>query len=608
MNTTVPTSSSIPRSRFTPEWTIYMVLGLLVVALWVPRIHGPIDLRWDGGVYYVLGTSLAEGKGYRLLNEPGEIQANQYPPLLPLIIAAQQLVLGTSDPLVVGPWLRLWFFVLFVAYIMCIYWLLRHYLPKHYAFWGTTICLLSVQTYLLSDLCFPDVLFGLLTVAFLLVHPTEGRIPSKGLAGVFAIAAFASRTAGIALLATWVAESLLKKQWKTAVVRAVVALVPVVAWFSYVHLVETSAEYEHPAYAYQRADYMFYNVSYARNVSLNDPFDPALGYSTVLDRINRVIQNVMVEPRYVGESVSSTKRLWEIEWETIYKQTGIHLGPSWIVDVPLFALGGLVLLGTGILAAQRHVIIPLCVVSSLLIMCLTPWPEQFNRYLIPIVPLLALSLCTTIMWLLCWLRQGRWATWKVMIRTVFYVVVIGIIVQQVITVGAVYAMRHQPVRYDSRQGSTVGYRLFFYMDAFRALDAGLDWLMAHAKPSDVIAVSMPHWAYLRTGNKAVMPPFESDPIKAEQLLESVPVTYLILDEGLAIDSKRFMKGVVQGFPDRWKRVYSDDIVTVTGERHEQAFAIYERVHPDSVIVQPETGSVPLTPQKALGGKERNEAG
>ena len=144
----------------------------------------------------------------------------------------------------------------------------------------------------------------------------------------------------------------------------------------------------------------------------------------------------------------------------------------------------------------------------------------------------------------------------------------------------------------SRQGNTVGYRLFFYMDSYRALDSGVDWLMAHAKPNDVIAVSMPHWVYLRTGNKTVMPPFESDPIKAEQLLESVPVTYLILDEGLAIDSKRFMKGVVGRFPDRWKRVYSDDVVTETGERHEQAFDIYERVHPGSVIVQPETGSAP----------------
>jgi hypothetical protein len=33
------------------------------ILLWVPRQAGSIDLRWDGGVYYLLGTSLAEGRG-----------------------------------------------------------------------------------------------------------------------------------------------------------------------------------------------------------------------------------------------------------------------------------------------------------------------------------------------------------------------------------------------------------------------------------------------------------------------------------------------------------------------------------------------------------------
>src|SRR5262245_2978574 len=59
-------------------------LAVLVVASWVRRARGPLDLRWDAGVYYVLGTALAEGKGYRLLNEPGEIAAIQYPPFLPV--------------------------------------------------------------------------------------------------------------------------------------------------------------------------------------------------------------------------------------------------------------------------------------------------------------------------------------------------------------------------------------------------------------------------------------------------------------------------------------------------------------------------------------------
>ncbi len=571
-----------------------MVLGLLVLALWVPRIHGPIDLRWDGGVYYVLGTSLAEGKGYRLLNEPGEIRANQYPPLLPLIIAAHQIVLGTSDPLVVGRFLRLSSFVTFAAYIFAIYALLRRYLSSAYAFFGTMVCLLNVNTYFLSDVCFPDLLYGLVTVGFLLAYSGEKLWPTQAWAGPFAIVAFTLRTAGIALLMAWIGEGLVSRQWKTAIIRSAIVMLPVVGWFAYAQYVETSVEYQRPAYAYQRADYLFYNVSYARNVSLKDPFDPDLGYATLSDRVERYFHNVVQVTRYIGESVSSSRRVWEIVREKISKQLGFEAGPQWIADVPLFALGCLVLVGTGVLATQGHVIIPLCVLSSISVICLTPWPEQFNRYLMPTVPLLALSLCTAIAWVLRQSLQPPLSKWRGVIRVLAYLVVAGIALQQIATTLAIYSKRLLPVQYQTRQGDMVGYRLFFYVDSYRAFGSGVDWLMAHAKPRDVIAVAMPHWVYLRTGNKTVMPPFESDPIKAEQLLDSVPVTYLVLDEGLdiTVDSKRFMKGVVQGFPHRWKRVYSDDIVTETGERHEQAFEIYERVHSGSDIMRLETGSVP----------------
>lgn len=163
------------RSQLIQERTLCAILGLLVILLWLPRLQGPIDLRWDGGVYYVLGTSLAEGKGYRLLNEPGEIQANQYPPLFPLIIAAHQLVLGTSDPLVVGRFLRLSSFLVFATYIFAIYGLLRRHLSSAYAFFGTIVCLLNVNTYFLSDVCFPDLLYGLVIVGFLLAYSSEQR-------------------------------------------------------------------------------------------------------------------------------------------------------------------------------------------------------------------------------------------------------------------------------------------------------------------------------------------------------------------------------------------------------------------------------------------------
>jgi len=597
------------RCELSKERTLYAILGLLVLALWLPRFHGPIDFRWDGGVYYVLGTSLAEGKGYRLLNEPGEIQANQYPPLLPLIIAAHQLVLGTSDPLVVGRLLRFSSFVAFMAYIFAIHALMRQHLSSAFAFWGTVVALLNVHTYFLSDLCFPDMLYGFLTVGFLLVYGREARTPSSAWAGAVAIAAFALRTAGIALLVAWIGEGLVRRQWKTALLRGLIAAIPVLSWFSYVQSVETSAAYQHPAYAYQRADYMFYNVSYAKNVSLIDPFDPALGYSTVGDRVGRFLSNVSVVPRYIGESVSSMRRVWEAEREEVSRRIGTDVGPPWIVNVPLYVLGCLVLFGTALLVVNGQLLIPLCILSSVGLVCLTPWPEQFNRYLCPTVPLLALSLCTAIAWALKQSWQYPVVRWGGILRVVAGSIVVGICLQQVATTVAVYTKRHLEVRYHTRQGETVGYRLFFYMDSYRALDAGVDWLMAHAGSGDVIAVSMPHWVHLRTGNKVVMPPFESDPLKAQQLLDSVPVTYLILDEGLAIDSQRFTKGVVERFPERWKRVYSDDITTETGDRHEQAFAIYERLYPVPDAVQPErepvTHDIPQNIFTVAGHHEAN---
>src|SRR5262249_31731158 len=48
-----------------------MLLCILAAAAWLPRAGGPIDLRWDGGAYYALGTSITQGQGYRILSEPG---------------------------------------------------------------------------------------------------------------------------------------------------------------------------------------------------------------------------------------------------------------------------------------------------------------------------------------------------------------------------------------------------------------------------------------------------------------------------------------------------------------------------------------------------------
>ena len=77
-----------------------LLVGVAALASWAPRGGGPIDLRWDGGAYYILGTSLAEGDGYRIRSEPGGLPSSLHPPLVPAFVALHELALQTTDPVV----------------------------------------------------------------------------------------------------------------------------------------------------------------------------------------------------------------------------------------------------------------------------------------------------------------------------------------------------------------------------------------------------------------------------------------------------------------------------------------------------------------------------
>jgi hypothetical protein len=558
-----------------------MLLALLALAVltWLPRLRGPIDLRWDGGVYYILGSSLAEGKGYKLLNEPGEIDAVQYPPLLPALIAAVQRLSGTNDHILTGQKLRLLFFGAFVAYVFAVHRLLRRHLPPGYAFAAALVCLFYLYTYFLSDLCFPETLFGLTTTLFFLAQGAKGRRVYPALAGVFAVASYALRTAGIALLAAWVAESLLNKNVRQAAVRAAVALVPILCWQSYIAAVESGRSYNNPAYAYQRADYLFYNVSYARNISLKDPFAPEQGRLSLATLATRCAQNVTRMPASLGEAVSVKRDYFELQWPPFDRWWLFAVAIPRLAYAALTVLGCLVLVGVGVPLFRRQWLIPAYLLISLAVIGTTPWPQQFTRYLAPLTPLLVLSLFTGLSALRDGSRKPSPLPPKGVGSALALSVISAILALQLIVFLQVYTRQHRTVAYDAPGGGEIRYRLFFYEDSYRALDGGLDWLKRRAKPGDVVAASAPHWVYLRTGLKAVMPPFETDPAKAQRLLDSVPARYLILDDGLALDTRKYTAPLVRDFPARWRRVYSDSIVTKSGAVLEERFQIYQRVDP-----------------------------
>lgn len=533
-----------------------LALAALVVATWLPRMNGPLDLRWDGGVYYVLGTALAEGRGYRLLNEPGEIEATQYPPLFPTFIAAHQVIAGTADPTQVGRWLRFSSFMMSLGFVLATYALLRRHLPDAWAFIGASMCALHSYTVFLSDIAFAEIPFALATISFFLWR-RPGRPPIRHdlIAGALAAVAYLLRTAGIALLVAWVAEAVWQRDAKRTALRLAIALLMIGGWQARIAVVERDAAYSHPSYPYQRAPYLFYNVSYARNFVLRDVERPNLGQLSASQLSGRFVKNLTTVPTRLGQAVSAVREDWVKQISRLKKATVVgRLIPTRLVDLFLLLLGGLVIGGL-----VRHFIytdrlMPLYIAGYIALLCITPPAWESARYLLPIAPFLVLALCELVLAIRRRLQSGP----RILARLAPLSVGLGaalVLTIQILSLTDLFRERHRRVEYRDRSGDVVSYRLLYYREVYQALDAGLDWLRRRAGPTDIIASSMPHWVYLRTGLKAVMPPFESDPARAQALLDSVPVSYLIVDGRTGSFTRRFGLPAVKAGPQRWELIY-----------------------------------------------------
>jgi hypothetical protein len=521
-------------------------------------MKGPLDLRWDGGVYYVLGTSLAEGTGYRLLNEPGEIEAVQYPPLYPLLIAAHQVIAGTNDPTQVGIWLRVTSFLTSLAFVLASYALLRRHLPPPWSFIGAAMCALHTSTVFLSDIAFAEIPFALATFCFFLWRRPDSTLLRDDLVtGGFAAAAYLLRTAGVALLMAWVAEAILQRRAKQSLLRIGIALLVVGGWQGRIAAVEKDPAYSTPAYPYQRAEYLFYNVSYNRNVFLRDVEHPELGNLSLGELSERVASSLLTLPSRLGQAVSATGVDWAQQRARLRKLPMIgrvfhrRLPDALLVILGLVVIGGLI---RQLIQTDR--VIPLYVGAYIALLCMTPASWESARYLLPIMPFLVIALWHCALAIRDWPEPRRRRVLAKLGRFGLVAVVALIVSVQLASLNDFFRDRHRKVEYVDRSGTLVRYHLFYYREAYRDLDAGLDWLRQHAKSTEVIVSSMPHWVYLRTGMKAVMPPFETDPSKAQALLEAVPATYLIIDGRTGSFTREYGLPAVKAAPERWQLIYS----------------------------------------------------
>lgn len=529
-----------------------LVCSIALLFVWlavsIPGLNGPIDLRWDASTYYILGTALAEGKGYRLLNEPGEIKAVQYPPLLPLIVAAHQRVMGTSDYIKVGFVLRLFYFLVSGSYLITIYVLARKLLTPLPALLVGTSTALSFYSFLhLSSTLYAEMPFALISMLFLLCHRRNSAPSSTALNGLLGTAAYLLRTAGLALLAAWITESLIRRRFREAAIRAAISAVPILLWQAHIWRVVTSYEYHHPAYAYQRAPYYYSNVTYSENSRLVSPFRPELGRTTFRNLTGRVARNLAAVPIGLGESAFVDSR---------FGIPGHWHKSSRLLYLCLVSAGLCALAGAALVAIGRQWFLSLYFALAVGLIVLTPWREQFWRYFAPVTPLTLIFIMLALLAARRWLTAGS-AKWAQTAGGLAIALPVAGMLSVQLAVAVYFLRTMSPVSYYDRAGREQTFHLLTYESAWHSLDPAFEWVRRHATANAVVGTAVPHLAYLRAAHKAVLPPLEPDPYKANCLLDEVPVDYLVVDDlGGPHISEHYAAPVVAKWPEKWRLVFT----------------------------------------------------
>jgi hypothetical protein len=353
-------------------------------------------------------------------------------------------------------------------------------------------------------------------------------------------------------LAAWVLQALVRRHWRLALVRGLLALIPILAWQEHVMRVRGSYEYAHPAYEYQRAAYQFYNVSYAENASLINPYRPELGRVNADALLARVVRNLLAMPKAVGEAISTTQDYWrELLLNSQQWALGRKVIPLRVVLVPIMALSVLVIIGLGVLVHRRAWLMVFVVFASVGLVCTTPWPDQFQRYLMPLGSFLAIAAMLA-------LSQSYTALRAKTARPVIWIIaqamIVGLISLPLIfascTAGQLFYVReHEGASFVPGSGM-VGQHFFNHDSRWTGWEQAIAWINEHSAPDAIVATSASHLCYLRTGRLAVAPPVESDPVRARYLLETVPVSCVIVDRFYSIPP-------VDGAPG-WRLVQSFD--------------------------------------------------
>lgn len=446
---------------------LYVVLAVVFV-LSLGLIHtARFGEAYDDAIYVTAAKSLATGAGYSLINLPNPVPQTLVPPLYPVVLSFIWKVSPFPENL---KWMMLLSAILFVGFLGLA---ARYLVTQNYATpWQAVVVVILAgvnwRMMTLSTLIVSEVLFALLSTATLYLaelYERDERSWIGAVLGLFAGLAFLTRTSAIVLLMTVASYLVLRHRWKKALLPVAVGSLFVIAWLGWGYINRNPGSGEHASYY----------AGYARGI------DATLGQLQALNNVSRLSAHLqIIETNAIGTLV----------WMPL-QSLGLRssISPAALITLLLFFL---LMFAAGLLRELRNKfrLLHLFLIFYF-VLHLIPPSHSYERYLMPIVPLLLLFVVREFSVLFSTMRAALYSSASYFKKAVPAIVVLVFAATAMAAVfsngtGIFLSMTSSKIESVSTQDALV-----------------FDWIKANTNPSDVLVCFADQKFYLYTGRKAV---------------------------------------------------------------------------------------------------------
>lgn len=332
---------------------------LLSVTYWLVYnyVSNPehIDLNGDNFAYYLLGKTLAAGKGYvNAYNSVTPVPHNHFPPAFPFIVSVL-IRLFDADMKDVAFILS----ILFYVSVLLLYFALnRIQLSKALSFVVLLFVILNPLLLGSANTCMSEIPFVFFSIAglYFLVSSANDENPFKSwklfLAVSFFAAGYYTKTIGVSLFGALFLYFLFSKKWKHLLVATVSYIVLLLPWYIRGKLTGSS--------------------SYVKQLLQVNPYQPELGNLTLTTFIERVQNNFV---RYISLDIPTA--LFSV------KRTTEEIPFSfWILGIVT-----VVLIVFGIYRLKDYKLFFLAYIAATFVILLA-WPDAFGglRFVEVLIP------------------------------------------------------------------------------------------------------------------------------------------------------------------------------------------------------------------------------